>query len=404
MDSHLYNYGSYGHSHIPTSKERNIFMKIQLYRVTLYSIIVYLTIAVLSPSLAVPSQQDDGEPHFCGVGDLSPDGHPSNQFPNRRYARTLANLDVGEPRTVRLIYFLPTDWPYRAEAVQKMKDIIRSVQTFYAEQMEAHGYGKLTFNIESDPEGEPLVHRVDGKHPFSHYDNSLGSVVVLELQEAFDFWANIYFIVLGTDALRHGDGRPTGGVGSGRGNSGGYLLVPDEFSRPDEISMQVVAHELGHSFGLGHDFRDGAYIMSYGPGNNQLSVCAAGFLSREPYFNPDIPIDAGDSPGSIEIVSQRRYPSGSRSIPVRLQVSDPEGVHQVLLFAQGGLQACHRLDGDNNAIVDFLYDGGFGREGFTSLSESMGQTIVVVAVDMWGNGDFPLFSNCRSVTAPHSHA
>ena len=28
----------------------------------------------------------------------------------------------------------------------------------------------------------------------------------------------------------------------------------------------VTAHELGHAFGLEHDFRDDAYIMSYGVG------------------------------------------------------------------------------------------------------------------------------------------
>ena len=53
------------------------------------------------------------------------------------------NLNVGEPRTVRMIYFLPNDRPYHAEIVQKMKDEIRNIQTFYRDQMRAHGQNRI---------------------------------------------------------------------------------------------------------------------------------------------------------------------------------------------------------------------------------------------------------------------
>ena len=49
------------------------------------------------------------------------------------------NLNVGEPRTVRMIYFLPNDRPFRQEVVDAMKDVMPKVQTFFADQMEAHG-------------------------------------------------------------------------------------------------------------------------------------------------------------------------------------------------------------------------------------------------------------------------
>ena len=38
----------------------------------------------------------------------------------RPAAKRLADLNVGEPRTVRMIYFLPNDWSYRAEVVDSM--------------------------------------------------------------------------------------------------------------------------------------------------------------------------------------------------------------------------------------------------------------------------------------------
>ncbi|MDE0683102.1 MAG: hypothetical protein OXI63_09330 [Candidatus Poribacteria bacterium] len=97
-----------------------------------------------------------------------------------------------------------------------MKDEILNVQIFYAEQMQAHGYGNKTFHFETTPQDQPKVHRVDGKHPFSHYDNTLGDAVIDELGQAFDLDANIYFIVLGADALRQGNGQPAAGVGDQR--------------------------------------------------------------------------------------------------------------------------------------------------------------------------------------------
>ena len=146
-------------------------IKKELLRFTLSAIIVYLTCGTLNLAIAASQPSEGNGTHYCGVTDGQWDKQHSDQFPNRRYARTAAaNLNVGEPRTVRMIYFLPSDWSFRADVVQKMKDEIRRIQTFYAEQMRAHGYGNVTFRIETDPQGEPMVHRVDGQHSFSYYE------------------------------------------------------------------------------------------------------------------------------------------------------------------------------------------------------------------------------------------
>ncbi len=298
-------------------------------------------------------------------------GHPQPA------AKRPANLNVGEPRTVRMIYFLPNDWPYRTEVVDSMKTVIKESQTFYREQMRAHGYGDWTFGIETDASSEPLVHRVDGQHPFSHYDNTLGNAVVAELEQTFDLDANIYVIVLGTDALRQGNGQPAGGVGRRRTKNGGYLVVPDRFS------FFTVAHELGHTFGLYHDFRDNLYIMSYGfDQRGVLSACAAEFLSAHSYFNPTVPTEGGQAP-TVEITSPTRYQPGAKSVPVRLVVRDSEGLHQVMLI--GNAKPCRGMAGKSEAVIEFNYDGSFWEGGFTNLSDQTRHHLLIVAVDAEGN-------------------
>ena len=294
-------------------------------------------------------------------------------------------LNVGNPRTVRMIYFLPNDLPLRNDVVREMKDKMRSVQTFYAEQMQAHGYGKKTFRFETNARGQPKVHRVNGQHPFSHYDNTLGTAVIQELEQVFDFNMNIYFIVLGAEALRQGNGQPAGGVASQRGKNGGHVVVPNRFG------WGTVAHELGHTFGLGHDFRDDSYMMSYSHQYGALSACAAEFLSVHPYFNPRTPI-AEVSPPTIELISSPAYPAGAKSIPVRLKVKDPNGVHQVQLYAGGGLRECRGLAGKKEAVIEFEYDGGvrlldFDANvlDFTSPSDTKTHHISVSVVDTDGN-------------------
>ncbi len=132
----------------------------------------------------LPSAED-----FCGFIDHKRD--------NRHYARSMAaNLNVGEPRTVRLIYFLPNDRPYRAEVVKQMKDDILNIQSFYARSMQAHGYQNMTFRIETNVQGEPIVHQVDGQYADIHYIDDTKNRVLNEIEQVFDLQNNIYYIVV----------------------------------------------------------------------------------------------------------------------------------------------------------------------------------------------------------------
>ena len=365
-------------------------MKTPFFRLVLCLIMSYLFYITNNQTVAAPLPSTED---FCGVVDYKLD--------NRNYARSMtANLNVGEPRTVRMIYFLPNDRPYREDVVQRMKDEIRNIQTFYAESMQARGYN-MTFKIETDTQGEPVVHRVDGQYPDSYYLDNTSKAILNEIRPVWDTSQNIYFIVIDNsiDEIGIGDHRRALGVGGPWGKSGGTITVSDEFS------FRTGAHELGHAFGLDHDFRSGgSYIMSYGPGFNrargkqgehQLSGCSADFLAVHPYFNPNTPTERGQPP-TIEMTSPSTYPTGSESVSIQLHVSDSEGLHQVILlviltksrFLPTGypeVKACRKLTGEKETVVEFDYDGDIPSTLFTSLSSFIEHEILITAIDI--NGD-----------------
>ncbi len=338
---------------------------------------LFLTMGVAS---SPPPRQTDV--HFCGFTEWQPD--------NRRFARSFADQNVGEQRTVRMIYFLPKDRSYRAEVVQRMQDEITNIQTFYAEKMRGHGHEALTFRVERDAQGTPKVHRVTGQFADRHYEGEGDRVnnegVMDEINQLFDLTSNVYLIIVDISAER------LRGGGSRWGKSGGFAILTAAY-------FWAIAHELGHGFGLQHDFSDDAYIMSYGWGTRgtigRMSSCHAEYLSVHPYFNFNTPIDEGERNGNVDIISPRTYAEDLQSVPVHFKVNDADGLHQVLLYVDtmephpaGGypeVKACRGLAGDKATVVKFDYDGVIPSNGATNLSNPAYHPIHIDAVDTDGN-------------------
>ena len=270
----------------------------------------------------------------------------------------------------------------------------------------------MTFKIESDAQGEPVVHRVDGQQSDIYYIDDTGNTVRTEIREVFDVWQNIYFIVIDSGIDRIGTGvgnrRVSANAASFGKNGGDALISTHHFQNRISSNKpgydKLSAHEIGHAFGLHHDFRSGGYIMSYGAGFNRarrdgpdqdrLSKCNADFLSVDPYFNPDIPTESGRSP-TIKLTSPTTYPAGSESVDIQVKVADSEGIHQVILFAKSvgalgvpGLpevKACRQLMGEKEVVVKFEYDGDVPGSSFTNLSAHTPQNVRIEAIDI--NGD-----------------
>ncbi len=363
-----------------------------------------LGLVVFPRSSAHASSPPADSVHSCVVFDYE-QWRREHPLPAAKFA---ADLNVGEPRTVRMIYFLPNDRPFRQEVIDSISVRIRQAQTFFVEQMESHGYGMGTLRIETDARGEPLVHQVVGQHPDSHYlDNT--HVVYDEIDLIFDLQENIYLIVVdhSINAIGLGGGRRAGGTGGGYKKRGSALV-------PSSVIFITVAHVLGHAFGLLHDFRDNRYIMSYGGWRrNSLSACAAEFLAVNPYFNDESSLESDwERRPTAELVSSRTYVAGTRSAPIQLKVGGSYDLHQVILFAVtrdiditagvSEIKACRGLSGGRDAVVEFEYDGTIPSSFGSSLSDPVAHPIRIQVVNSEGDVGYTDF--VLSEMSPHQIA
>ena len=252
---------------------------------------------------------------------------------------------------VRLIYFVPSDRSAQPNIDERMDKLIKEVQEVFAGQMEHYGFGRKTFQFETDATGRAVVHHVKGKLKEKSYQHQ-SERVWKEIEERFDISTNIYLAALDTST------EDIDGFACGRGTyidrHGGKLIIPASGWCFEENDVTV--HELGHAFGLLHDFRNNLRpgIDLYSTEPMTTSPCAAGWLDAHRYFN-DLQVDF-DQPTTIEMLPPEAVDSDS----IRFEITDLDGLHQVQLFVtvkylnsfDQGILDCKSLDGSSN-IVEF---------------------------------------------------
>ena len=295
---------------------------------------------------------------------------------------------------VRLIYFLPSDRSPQPDIDEKFGKLIKEAQQIFAGQMEHYGFGRKTFQFETDAAGRAVVHHVRGKFKDEFYQNQAGKVWE-EIEERFDTSTNIYFAALdvSTEVL---DGFACG-YGGPHGDYGGTVLIPASGWCFEEIDVTV--HELGHAFGLQHDFRNNLkpWIDVYSTEPMTTSPCAAEWLDAHRYFNTDQPYFNEST--TIEMLPPGLTgPQGTR---LRFKITDLDGLHQAQLFTtveylKGhdlSILDCKSLDGSSN-IVEFV------NTPLTLMADSIPlpvitDSVILRVIDAYGNftqKEFPLYS------------
>jgi hypothetical protein len=253
---------------------------------------------------------------------------------------------------VKLAYLIPKNRVAKSYAVANMQYAIKQIQKFYQDQMEHNGFGKKTFALELDAKGEPVVHIVKSQTFDDTYfwSDMWGKSLTEATKLGIGIWkrGEVWVVinechVMSQDGAINGGTALGGGAGSGDGGGvgmigsnalalfsesnlvspkayagqinadlGEYPLVKDKsfawfegatFSSVTSSLLGALAHELGHAFGLPHDFRNDENFYGNLMGNGlrgirgnfhpkeylqnytRLSYADALIINRSHYFN-----------------------------------------------------------------------------------------------------------------------
>ncbi len=283
------------------------------------------TIEITDIQLVIDTPAKPALRNQFGRSDVSGNNTGTGQEQNDRLYATTNLVESGDSSgqyMVKLVHFLPKDRVPQQDINAKIDSLMKQTQEFFADQMESYGYGRRTFQVETDANGNAVVHQVIGKHNEAYYlkypANSFGEFVnrIQTHNTILVVFIDNSKKTIGNDAF-------------GAAYTGGRVLLP---AFGNHFNLLNAAHHLGYTFQLPHDPRDGTYLMSYGPTRNRISESAAEWLAVHPYFTPNR--SDSNKHGQIDILASVAYPSNDTH--VFFEVADPDGLH-MMRFLHGYL-------------------------------------------------------------------
>ena len=234
------------------------------------------------------------------------------------------------PPLVRIVHFYPNDYTVQPNIETELQTLVKETQDFFAQQMENHGFGRKTFQFETDSDGKAVVHHLQGGRLAEDYTYVLlleELVNLLNLTEHIDLVALDPSLQGVLDRLcGFASYSGSGVLGSGETlqmNTHGRFAVV--YATGGCAGVRVTAHELGHTFGLSHDYRDKDYVMNHGANTPRFSYAAAEWLNVHPFFNANPPNPNIENYTTIKLLSPR-------AARLQFQIADKDGLHQAQLI------------------------------------------------------------------------
>ena len=261
------------------------------------------------------------------------------------FALLIPTADAVDPFTVRVIYFQPADVDAPAMP-DKIRGTMEDVQELYATELDRHGFGRKTFRMERDAQGKVVVHWVNGKQNVVHYAGDTVNTVLTDLPRQFKQKHYVYLIIMaGMPSVQNG--KSAGIAATSFDGDVGWAYIA---ANAGENIQDIIEHELGHTFGLIHNFKqDGqSYIM--GPGNDVFAEHEARWLSKSHFLNEHHIINPAPTIKSQILALEHNV------IQLKYEVADPDGLHhiQVKHRVHKYLMVYKFLDG-NTQVVTFNF-------------------------------------------------